>query len=231
MAKSLIIDPGHGGTDSGAVGNNTKEKEWTFIISLYEYERLKELGANVAITRNRDRSLTAAQRTDLVKDKYDYCMSNHWNAFNGSARGVETIYSIHSNGVLAKKIAAAIVDVSGLPLRRVFNREGSRGKDYYFMHRETGRTDTIIVEHGFIDNKHDFDFYNNPNNMFKVAEAVIEVWCGVLGVVYKPREKKAAGQKKTLYRVQVGAFSDLDNANDMVKRLEKAGFSAFINKA
>lgn len=190
MSKTLIIDPGHGGTDPGANGFGVKEKDWTLKISLYQYNRLKELGAKVAITRTTDKTLDSGPRTDLIKGKYDYCMSNHFNAFNGSARGVETIYSIYSTNTIAKRLADVIVATSKLPLRRVFKREGKAG-DYYFMHRLTGSTQTIIVEYGFIDNKTDHDFYKNENNFYKVAEAVVEEWCSILGIKYI-----APGQKE-----------------------------------
>ncbi|MGG0793614.1 N-acetylmuramoyl-L-alanine amidase [Brevibacillus laterosporus] len=59
----LIIDPGHGGTDPGAVGNCLKEKDLTLQISLYQFERFKELGVSVALTRSTDKDLSPANRT------------------------------------------------------------------------------------------------------------------------------------------------------------------------
>lgn len=183
MAKSLIIDPGHGGADNGASGFGVKEKDWTLKMSVYQYNRLKELGAVVSIARSTDQTLTSVERANLIKGKYDYCMSNHFNSFNGSARGVETIYSIYSNDKIAKQLANVIVSTSSLPLRRVFQRQGNNG-DYYFMHRLTGKTETIIVEYGFIDNKYDNDYYKNDENFYKVAEVVVKLWCSILGVTY-----------------------------------------------
>ena len=183
MSKSLIIDPGHGGTDPGASGFGVREKDWVLKMSIYQYNRLKELGAKVAITRTTDKTLDSVPRTNLIKSKYDYCMSNHFNAFNGSVRGVETIYSIYAKNDVAKRLADVIVATSKLPLRRVFNRAGTNG-DYYFMHRLTGSTDTVIVEYGFIDNKADHDYFKNEDNFYKVAEAVVKEWCSILGVKY-----------------------------------------------
>lgn len=183
MAKSLIIDAGHGGADPGASGFGVKEKDWTLKISNYQYHRLKQLGANVGMTRSADVTLTSMERTNKVKNTYDYCMSNHFNAFNGIARGVETIHSIYSSDTMAKKLAQAIVETSQLPLRRVFSRAGTKG-DYYFMHRLTGVTDTIIVEYGFIDHDLDNDYYQNDHQFYEVAEAVVKVWCEILSVNY-----------------------------------------------
>ena len=69
MSKSIIIDPGHGGTDPGAVGFGAREKDWNLRISLYQYNRLKELGAKVAITRTADETIDSVPRTDKIKGK------------------------------------------------------------------------------------------------------------------------------------------------------------------
>ena len=183
MTKSLMIDAGHGGVDSGAGGFGFKEKDWTLKISMYQYKRLKQLGANVGMTRTSDVTLTSVERTKKIKNKYDYCMSNHFNAFNGIARGVETIHSIYSSDTIAKKLAQATVQTSRLPFRRVFSRAGTNG-DYYFMHRLTGTTETLIIEYGFIDHKLDNQYYQHDEQFYEVAEAVVKVWCEILGVTY-----------------------------------------------
>lgn len=199
MSKSLMIDAGHGGSDPGTSGFGEKEKDWTLKMSNYQYDRLKQLGAKVGITRTTDKTLDSVARTNVIKNKYDYCMSNHFNSFNGSARGVEVIYSIYSNEKIAKRIADAIVRASKLPFRRVFDRAGTNG-DYYFMHRLTGATDTIIVEYGFLDNQADYNFYKNSVNFYRVAEAVVKEWCAILGVKYIPKDE---GQTQTAKTYQV----------------------------
>lgn len=228
--KKLIIDAGHGGQDGGASANQTKEKDWNLKMSLYQYERLKELGAKVALTRSKDETLGPTARTARIKNQYDICISNHFNAFDGSARGIETIHSIFSDGKLATDIANALKEATGLPLRRVFSRKNSQGKDWYFMHRLTGSTQTIIIEYGFLDHAKDFKFYNSDANFFHAAEAVVEVLCRYLGLRYQAPDqtKDPLPEMKTLYRVQVGAYSKKENAEKQVAILKKAGFDAFI---
>ena len=143
---SIIIDAGHGGNDPGATAFNTKEKDWTLKMSLYQYNRLKELGVNVSLTRSKDETLDANTRAKRVKSKYTYCISNHFNAFNGTARGIETIHSIYADGKFAQKIAKALQEATRLPLRRSFSRKNNMGTDWYYMHRLTGSTKTVIVE-------------------------------------------------------------------------------------
>ena len=91
MSK-VVIDPGHGGTDSGAVGNGIVEKELNLKISKYIYERLKDLGLDVKITRNTDETLSPTERINRVLNAYGnsndvILLSNHINAGGGDNPG------------------------------------------------------------------------------------------------------------------------------------------------
>ena len=192
--KTIIIDAGHGGSDSGAVGYGVLEKSWNLKMSLYQYERLKELGAKVSITRKTDQTLEPMQRIAKVKNKYDYCLSNHFNAADTKAHGVEAIHSIHAKPDLAQKLAKTVVDSSKLSFRRVFTREIAANRDYYYMHRQTGTTETVILEYGFIDNITDFNFYKSEENFYRVAEAIVQDLAELLGVSYIGPSKKTKPQ-------------------------------------
>ena len=81
----VVIDPGHGGTDSGAVGNNMLEKDYTLLISKYMYDRFKELGIPVTLTRDTDETLSPSERTARILRAYGnnpdvIVISNHLNA-------------------------------------------------------------------------------------------------------------------------------------------------------
>lgn len=197
MSKSIIIDAGHGGTDPGANGFGIAEKDWALEISRYQYYRLKDLGAKVALTRKEDRTLTPTERIARIKNQYDVCVSNHWNAFDGRARGIETIHSVHTKSDFAKDIADRLAETTGLPLRRVFKRTISTGVDYYFLHRLTGRTETVIIEYGFIDNQQDCNYYNNKENLYDAAEAVIAGVCKKIDIQYRrPSGKNKVKENK-----------------------------------
>ena len=77
--------PSHGGTDGGAVGNNQNEKDYTLKISKYMYDRFKELGIPVSITRDTDITLSPTERTNKILSFYGnnpnvVVVSNHLNA-------------------------------------------------------------------------------------------------------------------------------------------------------
>jgi N-acetylmuramoyl-L-alanine amidase len=225
----LVIDAGHGGTDPGATFDGFREKDFTLVISLYQYERFKQLGVPVALTRDSDISLDSTTRTAIIKKSgAKYCISNHINA--GGGRGVETIYSIFSDGKLANKLLDAIV-AAGQYKRRAFSRQGANGKDYYYMHRDTGKVDTTIIEYAFIDNNE--DMVNLINNWKTYAEAVVKVITEELGYKYSPPESVGDNPKpkeSVLYRVQVGAFSIRENAEKLAEELKMKGYSPIVKE-
>lgn len=81
----IVIDPGHGGEDSGAVGNGIIEKDLTLDISKYMYDRFKEFGIPVALTRDSDVTLSSDSRPSVALSKFGngenvVVISNHINA-------------------------------------------------------------------------------------------------------------------------------------------------------
>jgi len=84
MAK-IVIDAGHGGNDPGASGNGIIEKEYTLKISQYIYDRLRQLGLDVKMTRTEDETLSPAERVNRVLNAFGntsdvIVVSNHINA-------------------------------------------------------------------------------------------------------------------------------------------------------
>lgn len=180
----LIIDPGHGGVDPGG-GSNDKwiEKDLVLQISLYQLKRYRELGIPVALTRNKDETISSKRRVTIVRmSGARYCHSNHINA--GGGDGAEFIHSIYSDGKMAKSLATKLIG-SGQNVRRIFTRTlpNRKYKDYYFMHRETGNVETIIIEYGFADSLKD-DRSQLKANWKMYAEAVVEGFCDFAGYAY-----------------------------------------------
>ena len=95
----IVIDPGHGGNDSGAIGSNMYEKDYNLLISNYMYDRLKELNIPVSITRNSDTTLSPKERTDEISSFYGnnpnvIVISNHLNAGGANGRNVGKVSSV-----------------------------------------------------------------------------------------------------------------------------------------
>lgn len=188
MAKKVVIDAGHGGSDSGAIGNGIIEKNLTLDISKYMYDRLKELGVPVKLTRNSDVDLPASERPQRVLDQYGngkdvIVISNHINA--GGAEGAEVIYALRNKDTLAKKILDEL-EKQGQLVRKYYQRRLPRdyNKDYYYMLRNTPNTEALIVEYGFLDNTSDAN--KLKNNYKKYAEAVVKAVTEYAGYKYVP---------------------------------------------
>lgn len=225
-----INDGGHGGKDPGAVANGIKEKEYTLEAALYVDKRLKEHGIASGVTRNKDVTIEPNERTAAVRaTKAPFGLSHHFNA--GGGAGAEFIHSIHSDGKFEHMLADEFKK-AGYPVRRVFCRPGNNGKDYYFMHRETGSCRMTIVEYDFVDGPNAAKMKDKKYRE-GMYECVVRAVCREEGVSYKPLVQPVAPKPSTttpgvLYKVQVGAFSDKKNADRLAAELKTKGYATFV---
>jgi len=108
--KTIVIDPGHGGRDPGAIGpKGTLEKEMVLDIARRVEKLLKKkLKVKVLLTRNSDRFMALEARTGYAnKKRADLFVSIHLNAHrNRKFRGVETFYLDLTNDRYSIKLAA-----------------------------------------------------------------------------------------------------------------------------
>ena len=219
--RKVIIDPGHGGTDSGATGNNLLEKDYNLLISKYMYDRFKQLGIPVAITRDSDTTLSPTDRVNTILNKFGnssdtILISNHVNS--GGGEGAEVIYALRNKDTLARRILENI-GATGQETRKYYQRRlpSDTSKDYYFIHRNTGNLEPLIVEYGFIDDTKDVEFLKE--NYKELAEAVISAVANYIGVPYTPPE----GITTNTYVVQKGdsLYSIANKLGTTVSELKK----------
>ena len=95
----IVIDAGHGGSDPGAVSGTSLEKDYTLLISKYIYDRLKEMGIPVYITRDKDITLNPTDRVNEVlkafgNNKDVVVISNHLNAGGANGKNVGKVSSV-----------------------------------------------------------------------------------------------------------------------------------------
>lgn len=222
MFDGVVIDPGHGGVDSGARGKNILEKEYNLLISKYMYDRFRELGIPVYITRDSDITLNPSDRVDKVlsffgNDPNVVVISNHLNA--GGGDGAEVIYALRNSSRLANDILNNIGN-TGQNTRRIYQRRlpSDPTKDYYYMLRDTGKTEPLIVEYGFIDNNDDLRFLKD--NYKQLAEAVVKAVLEYKNIPYTVPGTTISDTYKvmkgdTLY----GIANKLDTTVDELKKI------------
>jgi len=108
--RKIVIDPGHGGKDPGAIGKSgLMEKDINLKLGLMLKEKLeREAGAKVVMTRDRDVFIPLEERTAIAnREEADLFISIHVNAApRRSASGVETYILGISNDEEAKRVAA-----------------------------------------------------------------------------------------------------------------------------
>lgn len=184
--KKVVIDAGHGGSDGGAVGNGIVEKNLNLEISKYIHERLDELGIENTLIRDDDITLVPIERVKKVVAPYGsdddvLVISNHINA--GGGQGAEIIYALRNTDSFSKRIANELEN-SGREVRKYYQRRypSDSSRDYYFIHRDTGNTEAVIVEYGFLDNSTDAELLKKYWKDY--AEAVVKAIAGYVGVPY-----------------------------------------------
>ena len=228
----IIIDAGHGGIDSGAVGNNLLEKDLNLRASLYMYDRLKELGIPVKLSRDNDEYLPKDERIRRINNMMEpntILISNHMNA--GAGEGAEIVYSLNNNNILPELILNNIKS-KGQKVRKTYQRRlpENPNKDYYYILRETNSKEPLLIEYGFIDNKNDSTRLNN--NLEDYVEGVVEAIATYLGYPYTEKQEDVSDyyivQKgDTLYSISrkfnipVNELIDINNLSNLTIQINQ----------
>ena len=218
----VFIGVGHGGSDPGAVSNNTKEKDLNLSIALACRDVLERHGVAVKMSRTKDENDTLSEEIkECNAYAPDLSVDIHNNA--GGGDGAEAFY--HYGGgtskTLAENILAEIVKV-GQNSRGAKIRKNDNGKDYYGFIRQTS-CPAVIVECAFVDNPTDLKILATEGDRQKVGQAVGYGILKTLGI-------EIQSEASVIYRVQVGAYSIRENAEAMQKKLKEAGFNSYITK-
>ena len=215
----VFLGVGHGGTDSGAIGNGFKEKDLNLSIALACNEVLVNHGVTVVMSRTRDENDSIS---DEIKEcnafKPNLAIDIHNNA--GGGDGAECFYH-HGGGrgkTLAENVLAEIVK-TGQNSRGVKTRVNSSGKDYYAFIRET-TAPAIIVECAFLDNASDIQILNTVDKQSAMGIAIARGILRTLGIPFVTSKK--------IYKVQVGSYELKNNAIITQNVLQSYGFDAFI---
>ena len=186
--RAIFLDPGHGGSDSGAFENGVKEKDLTLSIYNKVSSRLASLGYTVLTSRNTDKDVGLVSRADQAnKSNADMFLSIHFNAGGrGTAYGIETYYykpeagytpainkenhnnpeRIEKSRKLANKIQQNLLYKTG-----AYDRGVKRAS--FAVLRETS-IPSILVELGFIDNQEEVNKIKTNEYQEKLADGIVD---------------------------------------------------------
>lgn len=189
---TVVIDPGHGGKDNGALSHGLKEKELSLDLALRLEKTLKTFGLPTVLTRRDDTYLSLAERAAVAnKIENAIFVSLHFNhSRNSAATGVETFYATEKvapesawawvgmftkpegepaadNGEdLAGYIQAALVSHTDAANRGIKQRP-------LYVVRHT-RCPAVLVEGGFLNNPLDARLLANGAYLDRLAKAIAE---------------------------------------------------------
>ncbi|MCO7125447.1 N-acetylmuramoyl-L-alanine amidase [Sporolactobacillus shoreicorticis] len=223
----IHLDAGHGGKDSGAVGNGLKEKDITLALAKTVRTILEKDYINLVVnmTRTTDTFVALSRRAELVnKENADYFFSIHVNA--GGGTGYEDyIYNQSSTGG-ATDIARTKIHNAVLPVLKKYNLvDRGKKKANDAVLRET-KMRAMLAETLFIDTQSDANYLKNPTFLNDIAYAYAKGLASIVGATRKNETSEEINT--TTYLVQIGAFKNRKNAELLVKKAEKAGFKPFI---
>ena len=178
MGKIICIDAGHGGSDSGAVGNGVIEKNVALNAVLSIGELLKKQGFDVIYTRNSDVYVNLNERCRIANFKnVDLFISVHINsATNTNAKGTETL-------CYSKNKFAEIVQKNLISVLKTNDRGLKERKDLAVLNGT--KMTAVLLELGFLSNKDEANLIKSSLFIDNVTTAVVKSVCLYFGVTFK----------------------------------------------
>ena len=186
--RSIFLDPGHGGSDPGAISGGVREKDLTLSVYNKVSSKLASLGYTVLTSRNVDKDVDLVDRADQAnKANADMLLSIHFNVGGrGIARGIETYYyqatadrvpkinkENHNNAErlersrkLANKVQQNLLYQTGA------NDRGVKRASFTVL-RETS-IPSILVELGFIDNPEERNKIKTDEYQERLANGIVD---------------------------------------------------------
>ncbi|WP_257350239.1 cell wall-binding repeat-containing protein [Pseudalkalibacillus decolorationis] len=151
--KLIVLDPGHGDHDSGAIGNGLYEKNVVLDVGIKTRDKLEAVGANIIMTRDNDTFVELSDRVKIANSAgADSFISIHANAFTSSSvNGTESYWDSTYKARESEELAAEIQP-------RLINRlntddRGVKHYDYYVLRHTL--MPSVLLELGFITNPED----------------------------------------------------------------------------
>lgn len=218
LMVKIFLDPGHGGTDPGAVGNGLQEKSLVLTIAnlirdmlLAEYQNV-----DVRMSRSTDTFVSLTERSRLANQwGADYFVSIHINA--GGGTGFESF--VHSSRATRTVQLQNTVHDAIMEQLSVTDR-GKKSADFAVLRGSS--MPAILTENLFIDRVSDANLLKDAAFLRSVARGHVNG----IGRAFQLQRKPGTGG--SVYRVQSGAFSNETNANQLKTRLEQAGYQPFV---
>ena len=202
----ICLDAGHGGKDSGACGDYSKEKNIALKAVKYLGELLTEIGFEVIYTRTTDNYVNLLDRAKLANaNAVDLFVSVHCNgATNSEANGTETL--CYERCKVGECIQSALISETGLRNRGLKIR-----KDLAVLN--STRMTAVLIELAFISNKTEEALLNDDSWIIRCAKAIADGICRCYGIPYIEEESEMVTE----------TTMNIGGSNKIVRRILKDG--------
>ncbi|WIW71866.1 N-acetylmuramoyl-L-alanine amidase family protein [Anaerosinus gibii] len=173
--KKILIDPGHGGTNPGAVSYGFREVDNNLAVSLKLKTLLEKQGANVLLTRYEDENIAERgsslreelqARVDISREyQPDIFVSIHTNSNeNPNIQGAMTFYYDEESKKLANSIQTGLIN-------SIKATDKGIAKENFYVLRNS-EIPAVLVEMGFITNKNEAEKLNSDNYRDLIAQGI-----------------------------------------------------------
>lgn len=184
----IVIDPGHGGSETGAVSGSLQEKDLNLVVSELVIERFERLGISAQITRTGDYRLPIQTRADIASALApDVFLSIHHNGGavrRSSVPGTEVFYSVarpesqRLAAILYEELfeAASQFDANWVSTvnQGASVRLNERGTDLYGIHRFSPDIDSAITEFMYLSNPSEAALLARRDVLDAQADAIVD---------------------------------------------------------
>jgi N-acetylmuramoyl-L-alanine amidase len=207
--KTICLDPGHGGKDTGEADHHNYEKEYTLLLARQVESLLKEDGFNVVLTRAKDEFIELPDRP-LIASRHgaDLFVSMHYNSAKTDVRGVE-VYCLTPAGMNSSDVGGGrstesrdtgnAQDERNALLAYEVQRSVTRGlpledrglKRSRFEVLREARMPAILIEGGFMSQRDDAKNIYDPAFRKRMARAIVDGILAYRRAVEKQPENKS----------------------------------------
>lgn len=173
--KVIVVDPGHGGNNPGAVDNGVREADINLGVGLKLRDKLRQAGATVIMTRDSDRNVDASASTlaQELQARVDMAEQNHADIFvsvhsnenpDPGIAGAMTFYPKGKSSALALEVQSALVRETSA------NDKGTQPATFYVLRNIS--MPGILVEMGFVSNADEAAKLNSDSYKSRVAQGI-----------------------------------------------------------
>lgn len=182
-AIHIVIDPGHGGIDSGATYADIEEKHVNLAVAHKLFIALEERGYHVIMTRERDEALSDSSNLKEIRSRHQrdliqrgaimnhftpqIILSLHANSGSQTKRGGQVLYQANGQGYLLAHIVQHKLNTLAKQ-----NESPLKNRSLYLLNRSKAMA--LIVELGYLSNPFERELLLNPAYQQELAQAIVE---------------------------------------------------------